>query len=181
MSSKIFRRLIIFLLVAGTIVMMTGCNKIMESWAYDYEPTVESLRLYQNGTAVFKGEKYKYTKDENYINLSNKKEDLKLRYIIENGGMSLYSSSTYYAASDVTDGSIVGTWLQDNGWSFIFSETGEFSEEGIFFGHYSLDEDNRCIKLMYEDPVPDIYLYYTLDGKNLTIEYPWQMVPTESK
>ncbi len=42
--------------------------------------------------------------------------------------------------------------LSDNGWSYQFTENGEFSEENIFHGHYLLDEKNSCIKLMYDDP-----------------------------
>ena len=47
------------------MLTVTGCGGTAESWAYDYEPTVEILNLGGNGKAVYKGEKYsKYVKDD---------------------------------------------------------------------------------------------------------------------
>ena len=98
---------------------------------------------------------------------------------MENGSMVLYEKSTYtYSEGDPKDG-IIGLWTQDNGWSYEFTEDGKFSEENIFFGHYSVDEENKCIRLMYDDPIEDAYLYYTLDGNKLTVDYPWPMVKLE--
>ena len=34
---------------------------------------------------------------------------------------------------------------------------------------------------MYNDPIEDAVLYYSLDGDKLAIEYPWPMVPTGSQ
>ena len=177
---NIIRKLTLVLLISGTFILLTGCRKKMESWAYDYEPGTEVIALYQNEYGVYKGERYDYEKDDKYITFKKGSEEIKLRYMMDGDKMLLYETSVYTAAEDVKPGSIVGTWLQENGWSYIFSETGEFSEEGIFFGHYSVDETNGTIKLMYEDPVPDIYLYYKLDGNSLTIDYPWPMTHTES-
>ncbi len=177
---NIIRKLTPVLLISTCMILLTGCRKKMESWAYDYEPGTEVMALYQNGYGVYKGDRYNYEKDDNYITFKKGSDEIKLRYEMAGDNMLLYESSVYTAAEDVQPGSIVGTWLQDNGWSYIFSETGEFSEEGIFFGHYSVDEANSRIKLMYEDPVPDIYLYYKLEGNTLTIDYPWPMTHTES-
>ena len=42
-----------------------GCQKseTLESWAYSYESETEALKLCNNGTAVFDGNDYTYTKD----------------------------------------------------------------------------------------------------------------------
>ncbi len=165
------------LTLSASFTVMTGCGKKAESWAYDYDPTVEVVAFYDDGDAVYKGEKYTYAKDGTYINLSNSEESVKLRYVMENGGMTLYEKSEYRPVGGNGTG-IIGNWKQDNGWTFTFLENGEFSEEDIFFGHYSVDEDSSCIRLMYSDPIPDAFLYYEFDGDNLVIDYPWPMTTT---
>ena len=160
-----------------------GCGKTAEkteSWAYIHEPGEEILSLYDDGKALYKGEKYSYTKDDSNIDLAaDDGEHLDLHYEMEGNQMLLYEKSTYeYSGEKDTDG-IVGIWKQDNGWEYQFTEDGKFSEENIFFGRYTVDEENACIKLMYDDPIEDAYLYYELDGDELTIAYPWPMVRTE--
>ncbi|SDA47171.1 hypothetical protein SAMN02910275_00640 [Butyrivibrio sp. INlla18] len=167
-----------FLAVAFLLLLIipTGCGKKTESWAYAYEPTEEVVSFYDNGKAVYKGNDYSYSKDDTYITLKAKDgSEEKLRYEMEGDTMLLYEKSTYKLSGEESKGSIVGTWLQDNGWSYVFTEDGTFSEEGFFNGHYSVDEEKSCIRLMYDDPIEDAYLYYTLSGDELTIDYPWPM------
>jgi hypothetical protein len=161
-------------------LMVTGCGKKIESWAYDYEPTEEVAAFYKGGKAVFKGEKYTYVKDDSYITFTGKDETLKLRYTEDDGQMVLYEKATYVRSAQTPGAELVGAWYSDtvNGWSYEFNDRGEFSEDGIFYGYYSIDEDNQRIMLMYTYPVPNIYIYYEMDGDNLTISYPWTLVPT---
>ena len=173
------RNLLMPVLLSAVILLMTGCGQKLESWAYDYEPTEETIAFYKNGQAVYKGEKYSYVKDDSFITLTYEAGEKKLRYEKNGDSLILYEKSTYKSVGERTEGSIVGTWSQDNGWSFVFTDAGEFAEENIFFGHYSIDSENSRIKLMYDDPVPDIYLYYTLSGDELTIDYPWPMTATK--
>ena len=177
--------------ITALMILPTGCaGKKIESWAYSHEPGEETIAFYDNGKAVYKGEEYKFSKDDSYITLVDKdKNETKLRYVMNGENMTLYEKSTYKLDkskdTETSEGAksneVVGTWVQDNGWSYVFTSTGEFSEEGIFFGHYSVNEEESCIKLMYNDPIEDAYLYYTLNGDELTIDYPWPMVKTEEK
>ncbi|MBO6239485.1 MAG: hypothetical protein J6O61_01235 [Butyrivibrio sp.] len=178
-----------YFLVSAAILSISlqllGCGKKAEkteSWAYSHEPGEEILSFYDDGEAFYKGEKYSYSKDDSYITLDDDNGDhLGLRYVMEGDTMLLYEKSTYeYDGQKNTDG-IVGVWKQDNGWEYQFTDDGRFSEENIFFGRYTVDEENCCIRLMYDDPIEDAYLYYELDGKELTIDYPWPMVRTEVK
>ncbi|MCR5101335.1 MAG: hypothetical protein K6B41_08255 [Butyrivibrio sp.] len=163
----------LFLLIISTT---TGCGKKTESWAYSYEPEDEVIAFYDNGMAEYKGEEYSYSKDDQFITLSkNKDEVLKLRYEMEGDTMLLYEASTYKLDDNCVEDGIVGSWKQDNGWSYVFDKDGKFSEENIFYGEYTVDEAKNCIRLMYDDPIEDAYLYYTLDGDELTIDYPWPM------
>ncbi|MBO4458455.1 MAG: hypothetical protein J5802_12115 [Butyrivibrio sp.] len=162
------------------MLILGGCGKPAESWAYNHEPTEEALALYDDGKAVFKGESYKYVKDDDSITLTDKDgNSVEHRYYMDKDTMVFYDESVYdYQGEGQPDG-IVGTWKQDNGWVFTFTPEGEFSEEDIFYGHYSVDEENSSIKLMYSDPLEDTILYYSVDGNKLTVDYPWPMVVTQ--
>ncbi len=176
---KKIRNVILIITFSLLFLIPMGCGKKTESWAYSHEPGEETIAFYSNGKAVYKGTEYNCKKDDTFITLTGKdKEEIKLRYEMNGDSMILYEKSTYkYDGSKDGDG-IVGTWKQDNGWSYVFTNEGEFSEENIFFGHYSVDEEKSCIKLMYNDPIDDAYLYYTLNGDELTIDYPWPMTRT---
>lgn len=161
-----------------SVLSLWGCGSKVEkteSWAYDYEPSQEVLAFYEDGTAVYKGEEYKFSKDDSFISLTKGSDSTKLRYIDDGKRIILYEKSTYQHQNGDADGSIVGLWTQANGWSYQFTEDGSFSEENIFFGHYTVDEENSCIRLMYDDPVEDAYLYYRINGNEMTIDYPWPM------
>lgn len=173
---KIAAGAVIFL----SLLSLSGCgSKKVESWAYNHEPEKEILAFYSNGKADYKGEEYKYTRDDSYIHLTAGDVTTTLRYVTNGDNITLYERSTYHLEAGDANGSIVGLWTQDNGWSYQFTEEGKFSEDNIFFGSYSVDESQSCIKLMYDDPIEDAFLYYELDGDTLTIDYPWPMVPTQ--
>ena len=177
---KKFRGYIVSTILISSALLLGGCGAKTEKWAYAYEPTEEVIELSDNGKAQYKGDKYTYTQDDNFIELKDKSGNVtELRYAMENDNMVLYEKSTYtFSEGEPTEG-IIGLWTQDNGWSYEFTEDGKFSEENIFFGHYTVDEEKSCIRLMYDDPIEDAYLYYTLDGNKLTVDYPWPMVKLE--
>lgn len=156
--------------------MLAGCGNA-ERWAYIHEPETEVLKLSDNGKAVYKGQKYKYTKDDSYIILTDGSgTSQEHRYVMDGEQMIFYESSTYDRDQSEPGEGVTGLWIQDNGWLFQFNADGKFSEENIFFGRYLVDESDHSIKLMYDDPIQDAVLYYSLDGDKLTIEYPWPMV-----
>ena len=157
------------------------------SWAAIYEETKESLSFNKDGSATYKGKKYdSYSVDENFITLKGS-EEVKMRYIMKQKKMLLYDSKPYkfVTVSGTYDkqeeGSLKGLWRYDNNYSYEFTEKGTFYEDGNFPGYYSVDFENHTIKLMYNDHFEDAYLYFTLNGDILTIEYPWSMVPTKSE
>lgn len=163
---------------------VSGCAKEVnaESWAYIHEPEVEILRLGDDGKASFKGKAYEYSKDEQFLTLTDDNNQvLKMRCVMKNEKMLLYETTTYrYAGEGEPDG-IMGFWSsEENSWAYEFTEKGTFLEDGVFPGHYLVDEEEGTIKLMYNDHFEDTYVYYLIDGDQLIIEYPWPMVKTET-
>ncbi len=176
---KRLRYIAVVALMLSVIIQITGCGSNKESWAYNHEPETEILSLSDNGKAVFHGEKYRYTKDDKFITLKDKSgNETRLRYILDGEQMTLYESSTYDYSGEGTPDGIVGVWTQENGWSYQFTEDGKFTEENIFYGHYAVNEQDSSIKLMYDEPLPDAILYYSVDGNKLTVDYPWTLVRT---
>jgi hypothetical protein len=163
------------------VMLLGGCGKA-EKWAYTHEPDKEVLTLYDNGKAVFKDKEYTYTKDDTFYTLTDKQGNSeKHRYEMDKENMIFYEASTYQYDGEKTGSGIAGVWKQDNGWMFEFTKDGKFNEDGYFYGHYNVKENEGTIKLMYSDPLQDRILYYTLDGDKLTIEYPWPMMHVSDK
>lgn len=158
------------------IVALTGCGKA-EKWAYIHDAETEILSFGSDGKAEFKGEEYSFTKDDQYIELTDRDgESLRMRYVMDGEQMLLYEKSIYtFSGSGQGDG-LIGLWVQENGWSFEFTDKGTFCEDTYFTGYYAVDEENATIKLMYNDRFVDTYIYYSIVGDELCIEYPWPMV-----
>lgn len=182
---KNLKKTSIILALIMVMLIPTGCgsaNKI-ESWAKDYEPSEEYLALYDNGKAVCEGKNYTYVKDDDSITLTDKDgNSVDHRYYMDSDKMVFYIASVYDYKGDGAPEGIVGNWESGrNIFRFTSEPSLEFSEEDIFYGHYSVDKDNSSIKLMYSDPIPDVTLYYSLDGNKLTIDYPWPLVKTQKE
>ena len=153
-----------------------------ESWAYVHEPEKEILRLQGDGKAIYKGQEYTYSKDDQFITLTNdKKESLKIRFAMTKEGMLLYEQTTYHYDGLGEPEGIVGVWKggPEDRLSYEFTEKGTFMEDGYFPGHFLEEADKGTIKLMYNDHFEDTYIYYTRNGSELFVEYPWPMVTTQ--
>ena len=167
-------------------LLLSACDNGKVSWAYIHDPETEILSLSENGKAEYKGSNYTYTKDDSFISLkSNDGTEMKMRYVPDaknEGAMTLYETKPYFCKGEGGHSGIVGLWYDENGRSsYEFTDKGTFKEDNIFFGHYSEDEAEGTIKLMYDEPMEDTLLYYSLEGDSLIIDYPWPMVKTGSK
>ncbi|MCR5734124.1 MAG: hypothetical protein K6G22_05885 [Lachnospiraceae bacterium] len=182
------RKLTVFIAMAVTgLCLMTGCNKtegpLNGDWAYIHDTEKTVISLDKNGKAVFKDKKYSYTTDPEYIKLSSKDGSLDLRYELNDDGFNLYESEVYVLEEGDEPDGITGSYIKNDGnWALKFSENGTFAEgvEVSFSGHYTVDEDQKKITLIYDDRLDfdDTVLYYEQDGRELHIEYPTQMVKT---
>lgn len=159
-----------------------GCSKEHDEfygkWGYVHEPKETVMKFKDNGRVVYNGESYTYTVDENFFNLTAKDgSTLKLRYEMDKENMYIYQTTAYEYVGEGTPDSIIGLWENaQNKWKFEFTTEGTFNEDGYFPGYYAVDEENGVVKLAYNDQFVDTYIYYTLEGTTLTIEYPWLLV-----
>lgn len=168
-----------------TVLMLltAGCTKItgpfVGDWAYIHDPATSVLVLKTNGSAVYEGASYTYTTDDTYIHLTDSNGEQLMRYQMDGEKMNFYKTTTYKYAGEGTPDGLVGMWTDEaDKWSYEFTSEGTFMEDKIFPGYYSADESEGVIKLVYNDQFEDAFLYYTLEGDTLTIEYPWPLVRT---
>ena len=178
-----FSNRIIVCLSVMLILLMTGCSKEVttEEWAYIHDATTTVLALSDNGTAVFNGKNYSYKLEDDILTLTDKDGYVaRMRFIPDGDQYLLYQTYRYeYKGEGKPDG-IIGYWQEINGnLSFEFTDNGTFREDYYSPGYYSVDEENGIIKLVYNDMYADTYIYYTLDGNILTVDYPWPVVRTE--
>lgn len=179
------KRVTALLLAAIMIItVFNGCGKkneevegLVGKWAYNHDTKTTILELKANGKAVYNGGKYTYTNDDKFIYLtSSDGKETKLRYEMDRKGIFLYQPESYvYEGTGMPDG-LLGSWKNDQNWSFEFTQEGTFNENGYFPGYYLIDEEAGTVKLMYNDHFVDTTLYYSIDGNVLNIEYPWPMV-----
>ena len=184
------KSIVCFVLIFLALTVCTiGCKKsdiqqndyekqLLGEWAYvhDTEETVAEFNA--DGSAKFEGKKYRYTGDDRFIELTDAKEETKkLRYQFEEDGMYVYIQSTYTRQPEIPGDTIVGLWkCEEKGWTFEFSDKGTFMEEGALTGYYTVDEEAGTIRLIYGEALEDTVFYYSLDGDELYVEYPWLML-----
>lgn len=184
------KSIVCFVLISLTLaVCATGCKKsdiqqndyekkLLGKWAYVHDTKETVAEFKKDGSAKFEGEKYQYTCDEQFISLTDDKEETKkLRYQFDGEKVYVYIQSTYTRQPQIPGDTIVGLWkCEEKGWTFEFSNKGTFMEDGALTGYYTVDEEAGTVKLVYGEALEDTVFYYSLDGDELHIEYPWLML-----
>ena len=147
-------------------------------WAYIHDKENPAFVLSADGRAILDGMLYSYECDGEFITLKTVgHREIKMRYVLEDDGMYIYKRTVYKFQDKGKPDGLKGLWKNDeNSWSFEFSDKGTFVEDGYFPGYYSVDAESGTFKLAYNDHFEDTTCYYNIDGKNLTVEYPWLMV-----
>lgn len=189
MNNKAKGRINSIVLVIMITLCMVGCGKkaIRQSaeeialhgeWCYVHDEKQTVAEFSEDGSAEFEGEKYQYTCDGEYINLTDEAGNVKkLRYLTEGEKMYVYIQSTYTRQAEGGGSGIVGMWrCEDKGWTFEFSDKGTFMEEGSFTGYYEVNEEAKTVKLMYGEALADTVFFYELTENELFVEYPWLMI-----
>jgi major membrane immunogen (membrane-anchored lipoprotein) len=176
------------------LLLMTACGKndtaksdktlgICGSWAYTHDKETAIAVFREDGTAQYEGKDYSFESDSQFIKLKNTDgEIVELRYALDDEGMYLYSNNTYTFSGEGEPDGLVGEWsCTEKNWSYSFTETGTFKEDGFFSGTYTIDDENSTFKLVYNDEFEDTVCYFQLEENKLHIEYPWRMVRMNAK
>ena len=182
------KKLLCVLLV---LLLLAGCAKpaalspaeqaLVGEWAYDHDSKTAVLVLKQDGSAKYDGAKYdRFAYDGERLTLTASDGTAQTIRCTHDGEGLLFYRSTVYERESGSDG-LPGVWHDSaDNWTFEFTNTGGFMEDGYFPGTYTVDEDAGSFRLHYAGgQLDDTVCYYTLDGDTLTVEYPWRMVPAE--
>ena len=173
------------LALVAAMLTASGCgNKIngpfIGNWAYVHDTAATILSLEKDGDAKYQGNEYTYTADDEYFYLKSDKEEIKLRYKMNGDKLYIYQTTQYEYSGEGSPDGIIGYWVcGPKKWSFEFTDQGTFKEDSYFPGYYTIDENEKTVKLVYNDHFEDTVFYYSIDGNTLTIEYPWETVPTQ--
>ena len=185
------KKLICVVCMLLALLLLAGCaektdlspeaQKLVGKWAYEYEPETAVLILNQNGSAKFDGKKYdRFTYDGEFLELSFKDGPAQqIRCLTDEKGVLLYRRAEYEC--DGTHEGLIGNWKDEKDkWSFQFTDTNAFFEDGMFPGTFFVDEAAGSIRLKYAGgELEDTVCYYTIEGDTLILDYPWRMVPAE--
>ena len=181
---KLLCALIALLLLAGcarSAALSPAEQALVGKWAYDHDPKTAVLVLKQDGSAKYDGTKYDrfaYNGEQLELTASDGSSQ-QIRCTQDEEGLLFYRTTVYERESG-SDG-LTGLWHDDaDNWTFEFTNTGAFMEDGYFPGTYTVDEAAGSFRLHYAGgQLDDTVCYYSLDGDALTVEYPWRMVPAE--
>lgn len=181
----------ILLIGITAMMLLAGCGgkgedlspeaqQICGSWAYNHDKETQAVLFKKDGTALYEDVKYRYTCDEQFIYLTDGKENKQtLRYLIDDDGIYLFKNTAYTFEGENEPNGIVGKWVNEKGWSFEFTEKNTFLEDGYFPGYYILEEEQSAVRLVYSDQFEDTVCYYSINGKDMILEYPWKYVKTQ--
>jgi len=178
------RALTVFFILTVTVGLVTACKKadptVLEGkWGYIHDPSVVILEA-KGDRLTYEGKQYSFTVDGDHLVLKQGNEEVKLRFLISGDHTYIYRTTDYVLKSSPQADPLIGQWENEqNKWSFEFTEKGEFLEDGIFPGTYSVS-DHGTFKLMYTDHFEDTECYYSITGQTLTVEYPWEIVKAEA-
>jgi hypothetical protein len=186
-SMKVKKMLALFLILAACAMAFAGCGKskkkAKEEWAYPHDTKVPVLSFYEDGTARFKKKDYKrYEIGDNVIKLFDENDAvLEMVFVDKEETRYLLEKTVYHYNKQFGEDNtkLQGVWESDDNYSFEFTEKGTFLEDGVLPGYYYADEEKGTIRLVYNDPVDDAVLYYSLENGDLIIEYPWPLVKAE--
>ena len=184
-------RILSLLLVCMLCMACTGCKgsnnstakptwdatNVSEWWAFDPSDDGPALIVRKDGTASYKGVEYKKCEvtDNMYKLTDDKGAVLELEYKdTENGNRYIYDIWEYDRTDGAKGPSVVGVWESGNNY-YEFTAKGTFQEDGVFFGHYSVDVNAGTIRLMYERDLADTLMYYHIENDHMTVRYPFIM------
>lgn len=184
-----FRRLLIcfFAFCLTAVLLISGLADgpvpaLTGEWVFRDLPDNTVIVLNEDGTARYGGQDLVWQDTDSGLLLTDSAgAALTLRYELSETGMTLWLPSVYERISEIGgEGEIIGTWKAVGGVSqssFVFTEDGQFLEDGVFSGHYTADAGSGFVLLQYSADFQDTGIYCTFtDEGYLYVAYPWKLI-----
>lgn len=157
----------------GSSVSLVG------EWVFSDMPGTTLMYLKEDGSAIYGGQSLVWEDQHDALLLTDEAgESLRLPYLPTGTGITVWLPSVFERISEIGGvGEITGTWRAtgNSQSSFVFTLDGQFLEDGIFSGTYTVDEENATVKLQYSGPFADTEIFYVFMDEALVIYYPWAL------
>lgn len=150
-------------------------------WTYRDNPGVTVLNLEEDGTAVYAGQDLTWADEGEDILLTDAEgAAFRMPYEADGDILTVWLPSLFTRISEIgSEGQILGTWkaVGTSESSYVFTEGGQFLEDGMFTGTYLDDPENGRVTLKYAQGMfEDTLILYSFDGDTLVIAYPWKLI-----
>lgn len=152
-------------------------DPLIGCWVYPHDTETAVLTLNADGTARYGQTDYMWDRVEAGLTLTGADgTPVVLRCEMTDEGMTLWLPTCYQRTAG-TQG-LIGSWaaVGTSKSSWVFATNGQFLEDGVFTGDYSVDEENGTITLKYVAYFQDTVIDYTFLDDMLVVGYPWVMI-----
>lgn len=170
-----------FLCLMVLPVMAENANLAGE-WVYKDTPETTVMTLNADGTALYAGTELTWQEADGAIVLTDAEgAAFSMPCEMTDGILTVWLPTQYSRVSEIGSGEeLLGTWKalgENNGSSFVFTETKQFLEDGVFTGTYVDDPEHGCVTFQYAQGMfADTMILYSFDGDLLVIGYPWKLI-----
>jgi len=152
-------------------------DPLIGCWVYPHDTETAVLTLRADGTALYGETDFMWDHDETGLALTGADgSSVILRCETTDEGMLFWLPACYQRTAG-TQG-LLGAWaavgVSNSSW--VFATNGQFLEDGVFTGDYSVDEEKGTITLKYVEYFQDTVIDYTFLDDLLVIGYPWLVI-----
>ena len=168
---------LLLLLHAAPVLAFEADDPLIGCWVYPHDTETSVLTLRADGTALYGKTDFIWDHVEDGLALIGADgSTVVLRLEMTNEGMTLWLP-TCYQRTGGTQG-LIGSWeaVGTSKSSWVFATNGQFLEDGVFTGDYSLDVEHGTITLKYIEYFQDTVIDYTFLDDMLVVCYPWNMI-----
>lgn len=181
-SNGIVRRiaaLIVALLlsIAAPALAVAPDDPLIGCWAYPHDPEKTVLTLNADGAAVFGSTGYTWDRAEEGLRLTGSDgSDAVLKCLLTDTGMTIWLPTIFERKAGTAG--LIGAWeaVGTSMSSFSFATNGQFLEDGVFTGDYTVDEEKGQITLKYMGNFQDTVIDFAFVDEYLVVSYPWAMI-----
>lgn len=184
MKGKCLKNVLILTLVFLCLLILPALAEKVDlsgEWVYKDNPETTVMTLNADGTALYAGTELTWQEADGAIVLTDAEgAAFSMPCEMTDDILIVWLPTQYSRISEIgAAGELLGTWkaLGENGSSFVFTETKQFLEDGVFTGTYVDDPELGRVTLQYVQGLfADTTILYSFDGDLLVVGYPWKLI-----